>query len=159
MMAKALRGRRHRAGPHHRCQGGPQLHARGQGRDQSADRQQSSKRPRSDARKVRFTTWTLRYNRSYWVQVDGLEQALGAGAHRCRSVGRRRDRMARVNTKNVTALDAEIPLRPLSVRHLRKKPVDRDRRREGRSAAAAFGSFVDGPFPQGDGKWQVVALR
>ena len=23
--------------------------------------------------KVRFTTWTLRYNRSFWVQVDGLE--------------------------------------------------------------------------------------
>src|SRR5262249_3748223 len=23
---------------------------------------------------VHFTTWTLRYNRSFWVQVDGLEQ-------------------------------------------------------------------------------------
>ena len=24
--------------------------------------------------KVRFTTWTLRYNRSFWVQIDGLEK-------------------------------------------------------------------------------------
>jgi dienelactone hydrolase len=24
--------------------------------------------------KVSFTTWTLRYNRSYWLQIDGLEQ-------------------------------------------------------------------------------------
>ncbi len=24
--------------------------------------------------KVRFTTWTLRYNRSFWVQIDGLER-------------------------------------------------------------------------------------
>ena len=23
--------------------------------------------------RVRFTTWTLRYNHSYWVQVDELE--------------------------------------------------------------------------------------
>jgi pimeloyl-ACP methyl ester carboxylesterase len=23
--------------------------------------------------KIRFTTWTLRYNRSFWIQVDGLE--------------------------------------------------------------------------------------
>ena len=24
--------------------------------------------------RVRFTTWTLRYNRSYWVTIDGLEE-------------------------------------------------------------------------------------
>ena len=25
-------------------------------------------------RKIHFTTWTLRYNRSFWIQIDGLEE-------------------------------------------------------------------------------------
>ena len=68
-------GRRDRAGPRHRREGETPLHARGQGRDQSADRLDREARSRCGARShVKFTTWTLRYNRSYWVQVDGLEQ-------------------------------------------------------------------------------------
>ena len=42
--------------------------------------------------KVRFTTWTLRYNRSFWVQVDGLEKHWEPGACRRRSVRQRRTR-------------------------------------------------------------------
>ena len=35
-------------------------------------------------RKVRFTTWTLAYNRMKWVTVDALGTALGARARGCR---------------------------------------------------------------------------
>ena len=44
-------------------------------------------------RKVRFTTWTLAYNRMKWVTIDALGQALGAGPRRRRDRRRsRRDR-------------------------------------------------------------------
>ena len=42
--------------------------------------------------KVRFTTWTLRYNRSFWVQVDGLDKHWEAGSRRRRSLRSRRAR-------------------------------------------------------------------
>ena len=80
MMAKALEKEGielvHIIGP----KTGHALPPEGQGGDQPPHRQH---RRRAAATRcptdVRFTTWTLRYNRSLWVTVDGLEQALGAG--------------------------------------------------------------------------------
>ena len=75
MMAKALEGGRHRAGPRHRRQG-PAISTRPRPRTRSIGASTASSQSAATRcpSKVRFTTWTLRYNRSFWVQVDGLEQ-------------------------------------------------------------------------------------
>jgi hypothetical protein len=71
--------------------------------------------------KVSFTTWTLRYNRSFWVQVDGLEQHWErARVDGDLSGGKQGG--PRIKTKNVSALTLTIPsgLCPFDVR---KQPV------------------------------------
>ena len=58
--------------------------------------------------KVRFTTWTLRYNRSFWVQVDGLEQHWEQARVDADLFGR--DGLGpEVITKNVSALTLTMP--------------------------------------------------
>jgi pimeloyl-ACP methyl ester carboxylesterase len=55
-------------------------------------------------KRVRFTTWTLRYNRSSWVQVDGLEKHWEkATVDADLQLGG-----AMVRTKNVTALTLDL---------------------------------------------------
>ncbi len=60
-------------------------------------------------RSVRFTTWTLRYNRAYWVQVDGMEHHWERATVRGRAIARRPEALVRVATQNVSALTLEIP--------------------------------------------------
>jgi hypothetical protein len=58
--------------------------------------------------KVRFTTWTLRYNRSFWVQVDGLDQHWERARVDADLFGR--DGLGpEVITKNVSALTLTMP--------------------------------------------------
>jgi hypothetical protein len=58
--------------------------------------------------KVRFTTWTLRYNRSFWVQVDGLERHWEQARVDADLFGR--DGLGpEVITKNVSALTMTMP--------------------------------------------------
>ena len=58
--------------------------------------------------KVRFTTWTLRYNRSFWVQVDGLEKHWERARVDADLFGR--DGLGpEVITKNVSALTLTMP--------------------------------------------------
>ena len=58
--------------------------------------------------KVRFTTWTLRYNRSFWVQVDGLEQHWEQARVDADLFGR--DGLGpEIITKNVSALTLTMP--------------------------------------------------
>jgi predicted peptidase len=52
-------------------------------------------------RRVRFTTWTLRYNRMLWVAVDGLEQHWERARVDAEITGRSR---VKVTTNNVSAL-------------------------------------------------------
>ena len=59
--------------------------------------------------KVHFTTWTLRYNRSFWVQVDGLEQHWERARVDADLFGRRADSGPRSSTKNVSALTLTMP--------------------------------------------------
>jgi hypothetical protein len=58
--------------------------------------------------KVRFTTWTLRYNRSFWVQIDGLEHhweqaRITADLFGTDGLG------PEIKTRNVSALTLELP--------------------------------------------------
>jgi len=58
--------------------------------------------------RVCFTTWTLRYNRSAWVEIDGLEQhwvkaRVEADLSRGQGAG------PKIRTKNVAALTLSIP--------------------------------------------------
>jgi Prolyl oligopeptidase family len=58
--------------------------------------------------KVRFTTWTLRYNRSFWVQVDGLEKHWEQARVEADLFGR--DGLGpEVITRNVSALTLTMP--------------------------------------------------
>jgi hypothetical protein len=55
---------------------------------------------------IRFTTWTLRYNRMGWVTVDGLEQHWERARLHARIVSAR---MMHVKTSNVAALTLAMP--------------------------------------------------
>jgi hypothetical protein len=58
--------------------------------------------------KVRFTTWTLRYNRSFWVQVDGLEKHWERSRVDADLFGR--DGLGpEIITKNISALTLTMP--------------------------------------------------
>ena len=57
-------------------------------------------------RRVRFTTWTLRYNRCFWVQLDGLEQHWERAAIEAEILP---DSGVKLATKNVSALTLTMP--------------------------------------------------
>jgi hypothetical protein len=58
--------------------------------------------------KVRFTTWTLRYNRSFWVQVDGMQKHWEQARVDADLFGR--DGLGpEIITKNVSALTLTMP--------------------------------------------------
>ena len=83
--------------------------------------------------KVRFTTWTLRYNRSFWVQVDGLEQHWEQARVDADLFGR--DGLGpEVITKNVAALTLTMPPGHYPP-ELHDQTVDDDRRRKSRCQA------------------------
>ncbi|MEW6156104.1 MAG: prolyl oligopeptidase family serine peptidase [Verrucomicrobiota bacterium] len=57
-------------------------------------------------RKVRFTTWTLRYHEMLWVTLDGLEEHWERAQVEAEIVD---DRTVRLSTKNVSALTLSMP--------------------------------------------------
>jgi hypothetical protein len=58
--------------------------------------------------KVRFTTWTLRYNRSFWIQVDGMQKHWEQARVDADLFGR--DGLGpEIITKNVSALTLTMP--------------------------------------------------
>ncbi|MEO6184539.1 MAG: prolyl oligopeptidase family serine peptidase, partial [Verrucomicrobiota bacterium] len=56
--------------------------------------------------KVRFTTWTLRYNEMFWVKVDGLDQHWERADVDAEII---HPREIKVTTKNVSALTLSMP--------------------------------------------------
>jgi len=58
-------------------------------------------------RKVRFTTWTLRYNEMLWVTVDGMEEHWSRA--RVDAEIDERDNAVTATTKNVSALTFSMP--------------------------------------------------
>jgi hypothetical protein len=103
---------------------------------------------------VRFTTWTLRYNRSFWVQVDGLEHHWD----RARVEADLNDKHFEnpvIRTTNVSAFTLSIPAGhyPLDVREAPSVEVDQQtveavRPLSDRSWTAHFRKV--------DGKWTSV---
>jgi hypothetical protein len=83
-------------------------------------------------KKIRFTTWTLRYNRMFWVTVDGLEQHWNRARVEAEI---NPDGSVTLTTENVSALTLSSP---------RHAPVQID----GTSQAADAKHFV-----KSDGKW------
>ena len=92
-------------------------------------------------RKVRFTTWTLAYNRMKWVTLDALGTPLGAGAPRRGDHGRFGGRAC--STANVTAFTLEMGPGgcPLDLAAQARRD---DRRPEGDRACADVRPLVDG---------------
>jgi hypothetical protein len=130
---------------------------------------------------VRFTTWTLRYNRRSWVTVDGLEQ------HWKRAAVYAKQNLANasVETENVSALTLTLPFDTLPdfasgglevtssfCVTLRNTPSTAPRATD-RSETSLFGNYserwssinvpratdysVTAHFRKVDGKWQQVA--
>ncbi|MGO9924317.1 MAG: prolyl oligopeptidase family serine peptidase [Isosphaeraceae bacterium] len=90
--------------------------------------------------KVCFTTWTLRYNRSHWVEIDGLEQHW-AQARVEADLSRGQGAGPKIRTKNVSALTLSIPagLCPFDIRTKPKVEID--------------GLELEAPRPLSDRSW------
>jgi len=90
--------------------------------------------------KVCFTTWTLRYNRSFWVQIDGLEQHWERARAEGNLLGSKKGG-PQIKTKNISALTLAIPsgLCPLDIHKKPMVEIDED--------------VVDAPQPLSDRSW------
>jgi hypothetical protein len=105
--------------------------------------------------KVHFTTWTLCYNRSYWVQVDGLEHHWERAKVEANLLGEELEG-PEVRTRNVTAFTLSIPAGryPLDIRQPPQIDIDGQ-------AVAAPRPLSDrswtAHFRKDDGKWTSVA--
>jgi hypothetical protein len=90
--------------------------------------------------KVKFTTSTLRYNRSFWLEVDGLEHHWQQARVEGDLLGSR-DLGPKLRTKNVSALTLSIPSGacPLDLDMKPKVEIDDD--------------VVEAPKPLSDRSW------
>jgi dienelactone hydrolase len=90
--------------------------------------------------RVVFTTYTLRYNRSFWVQVDGLARHWERARVEADLLGNQ-GAGPRIATSNVTGLTLEIPagLCPLDARTRPRIQID--------------GQQVEAPKPLSDRSW------
>ncbi len=104
---------------------------------------------------LRFTTWTLRYNRSFWVQVDGLERHWERAQIDADLYGEDLDG-PEIRTKNVIAFTLSIPSGryPLDIREAPSVEVD------GQDVTAArplSDRSWTAHFRKVDGRWTSVA--
>jgi pimeloyl-ACP methyl ester carboxylesterase len=89
---------------------------------------------------VRFTTWTLRYNRAFWVSLDGLEQHWERAFVAADLFGGEA-RAPRITTKNISALTLAIPP-GRSALDIREKP-----------RVKIDGETLEAPRPGSDRSW------
>ena len=91
-------------------------------------------------RKVRFTTWTLQYNRMKWVTIDALDQHWERARLDAEIVG---DSAVQVKTSNVTAFTLSFGPggRPIWVRF---ETASDDQRPEGHGVRTEYGWIVVG---------------
>jgi hypothetical protein len=89
---------------------------------------------------VRFTTWTLRYNRSFWVQVDGLEHHWERAKIEADLFGEELDG-PEVRTSNISAFTLTIPSGryPLNIREQPRIVIDAE--------------AIEAPQPLSDRSW------
>ena len=103
-------------------------------------------------RRVKFTTWTLRYNRMAWVTID----ALGEHWERARVDAEiRNNAPVQISTQNVTALTLAIApgLSPLD--HARPPVVILDQQELTATPVLSDRSWT-AHFSQRNGKWQAI---
>jgi hypothetical protein len=102
---------------------------------------------------VKFTTWTLRYNRMLWVQADGLEQHWERARIDAEIAG---DHRVIADTEKVSALTLSMPpgLCPLDA--TRRPQVTLDRQLLEAAPVLSDRSWV-AHFRKVDGKWEAVA--
>ena len=97
--------------------------------------------------KVVFTTWTLHYNRSFWVQVDGLARHWERARVEADLLGYQ-GLGPKIQTSNVTGLTLTIPsgLCPLDARKNPEVQIDGD---VIEAPKPLYRPIVDRPFPEG----------
>jgi hypothetical protein len=103
---------------------------------------------------VRFTTWTLRYNRSFWLRLDGLEEhweraRVDAELQSNDSGG------PTLKTKNVSALTLTIPSGYAPFKLTEKPSLEVDGQELDGPAVLSDKSWL-AHLRKVDGKWQVV---
>jgi pimeloyl-ACP methyl ester carboxylesterase len=100
---------------------------------------------------IHFTTWTLRYNRSYWVQVDGLEHHWERSRIDTHWMGNRDEIEAdelfprfvpKIQTQNISAFTLDIPSGLCDFDLRTKKPN-----------VKIDGDIVEAPKPLSDRSW------
>ena len=103
--------------------------------------------------KVRFTTWTLRYNEMLWVKVDGLEKHWERADVDAEIVN---SHLIKVTTKNVSALTLAMPpgLCPLDNSQAPKVVIDG---KELVASPALSDRSWTAHFQQRDEKWTLLA--
>jgi hypothetical protein len=89
-------------------------------------------------REVRFTTWTLKYNRMRWVVVDGLEKHWDRARVNALIAN---DHTVQVTTTNVSAVSFEMGVGAGLLNRAAKISI------------AIDGQTVPGPPPMSDGSW------
>lgn len=103
-------------------------------------------------RRVKFTTWTLRYNRMAWVTVDGL----GEHWERARVEAEiRNNAPIQITTQNVTALTLEMQPGECPLDNSRRPTVILDRQEVVAAPVRSDRSWVS-RFRKTDGKWALV---
>lgn len=101
-------------------------------------------------KKVRFTTYTLRYNRMAWLRVDGLKEHWERARVEAEIVN---NSELKVTTSNVTALTLDLP--PGSLLEKNQPTIVVDGQKVLGSAVATGKSWLN-HFRQVNGKWQTV---
>lgn len=103
-------------------------------------------------RRVKFTTWTLRYNQMAWVTVDGLAEHW----ERARVEAEiRNNAPVQVTTQNVTALTLEMKPGECPLDNSRRPTVILDKQEVTASPVMSDRSWVS-HFRKLDGKWTLV---
>jgi hypothetical protein len=104
--------------------------------------------------KVRFTTWTLRYNRSFWVQVDGLEQHWEQARVDADLFGK--DGLGpEIITKNISALTLAMPSGHYPTELAAKPSMTIDGEKVNAAGALSDRSWT-AHFRKVDSRWQPV---
>lgn len=103
-------------------------------------------------RRVKFTTWTLRYNRMNWVVVDALDQHW----ERARVDAEiRNNQPVNITTQNVAALSLEMPSGQCPLDNSRRPTVMIDKQEVAAAPIASDRSWTS-RFRKTDGKWSLV---
>jgi pimeloyl-ACP methyl ester carboxylesterase len=106
-------------------------------------------------RDIHFTTWTLRYNRSSWIQLDGLEEHWEEARVDASLLGENGDG-PQIQTKNVSALTLAIGSGdcPLDIRTEPRVTIDGD---DLEAPKPLSDRSWTAHFQKVEGKWKVVA--